>query len=114
MRAYCLYWLRAATLGAGLNFLIVSNVMANTGWKFHQAAPIGALFSVNCSFMADRLIFRKKKEECVCPKCDQVVQIGCPINYSYENLRPKINRSKTGCIEYGYQSKQAEYNHFTD
>ena len=59
MRRYLLYWLRAGTLGFGLNTLIVGFLITNTDLKFYQAAPIGALFSVNLSFMADRLIFSK-------------------------------------------------------
>ena len=66
MKAYFLYWLRAATLGAGLNAIIVGHLMSEYGMKFHQAVPLGALVSVNCSFIADRTIFTKlakKKEE---------------------------------------------------
>ena len=65
MKAYFLYWLRAATLGAGLNAIIVGHLMSEHGLKFHQAVPLGALASVNCSFIADRFIFTKltKKKE---------------------------------------------------
>ena len=64
MRRYGLYWLRALTLGAGLNALIVSTLMTQRGWKFHQAAPVGAVICINLSFAADRLIFgRTKKKE---------------------------------------------------
>jgi len=65
MKRYGLYWLRALTLGAGLNALIVSSLMNHRGWKFHQAAPIGALVCVNCSFAADRLIFGRTKKKAV-------------------------------------------------
>ena len=65
MKAYFLYWLRAATLGAGLNAIIVGHLMSEYGLKFYQAVPLGALVSVNCSFIADRTIFTKlaKKKE---------------------------------------------------
>lgn len=59
MKAYLLYWLRAATLGAGLNAIICGHLMTNYGFEFYQAVPMGALVSVNCSFLADRFIFTK-------------------------------------------------------
>ena len=59
MRAYLLYWLRAATLGAGLNAIICGHLMTKYGFEFYQAVPMGALVSVNCSFLADRFIFTK-------------------------------------------------------
>ena len=61
MKRYGLYWLRALTLGAGLNFIIVSALMTQRNWKFHQAAPLAAFVCVNLSFAADRMIFGKKK-----------------------------------------------------
>lgn len=63
MKRYGLYWLRALTLGAGLNALIVSHLMTNHKWKFHHAAPVAALVCVNLSFAADRLIFGRKKKQ---------------------------------------------------
>jgi len=62
LKRYGLYWLRALTLGAGLNALIVSHLMSKHDFKFHQAAPIGALVCVNLSFAADRIIFSKVKK----------------------------------------------------
>ena len=50
MKRYGLYWLRALTLGAGLNFIIVGYLMGNHKWKFHQAAPLAAFICVNLSF----------------------------------------------------------------
>lgn len=61
LKRYGLYWLRAITLGAGLNALIVGTLMNKYDLKFHQAAPIGALVCVNLSFAADRIIFSKVK-----------------------------------------------------
>ena len=86
MKRYGLYWLRALTLGAGLNALIVSSLMNHRGWKFHQAAPIGALVCVNCSFAADRLIFgrtKKKVEPAVVlpPRID--TPHSCPVCFEY-------------------------------
>ena len=63
MKRYGLYWLRAITLGAGLNAIIVSTLMTHRNWKFHQAAPIGAIICINLSFAADRLIFGRKPKE---------------------------------------------------
>lgn len=60
MKRYALYWLRAITLGAGLNAVIVGYLMTHRDWKFHQAAPLGAFIAINCSFAADRLIFGTK------------------------------------------------------
>jgi hypothetical protein len=82
MKRYGLYWLRALTLGAGLNFVIVSSLMTHRGWKLYQAAPIAAFICVNCSFAADRLIFGRKKKKVVpiitpthtphsCPVCTE-------------------------------------------
>ena len=62
MKKFALYWLRAITLGAGLNAVIVGYLMTNRDWKFHQAAPLGAFIAINCSFAADRIIFGPKKE----------------------------------------------------
>ena len=78
MKRYGLYWLRALTLGAGLNFIIVGYLMGNHKWKFHQAAPLAAFICVNLSFAADRVIFGrkpKKKEE---PKRDHYAPHSCP------------------------------------
>ena len=61
MKRYGLYWLRALTLGAGLNFVIVSTLMTQKNWKFHQAAPLAAFVCVNLSFAADRFIFGRAK-----------------------------------------------------
>ena len=84
MKRYGLYWLRALTLGAGLNAIIVSSLMTHRGWKFYQAAPVGALICVNLSFAADRMIFgRKKKEQ---PKKQQPTHYAphaCPICSDY-------------------------------
>ena len=63
MKRYALYWLRAITLGAGLNALICGYLMNSRDWKFHHAAPVGAFIAINCSFAADRLIFGNKKQE---------------------------------------------------
>ena len=63
MKRYALYWLRAITLGAGLNAVIVGYLMSHRDWKFHQAAPLGAFIAINCSFAADRLIFGNKPQE---------------------------------------------------
>ena len=57
MKRYALYWLRAITLGAGLNALIVGFLMNRYDFKFLHAAPIGAFVAINCSFAADRFIF---------------------------------------------------------
>ena len=82
MKRYGLYWLRALTLGAGLNAIIVSSLMTHRGWKFYQAAPVGALVCVNLSFAADRLIFGRNKKKAkpttipvntphACPVCSE-------------------------------------------
>jgi len=63
MKRYGLYWLRAITLGAGLNAAIVGTLMTHKGWKFYQAAPVGALVCVNLSFAADRMIFGRGKKK---------------------------------------------------
>ena len=63
MKSYGLYWLRAAFLGFGLNFVITNHLMNNHDYKYHQAAPLAALVAVNCSFFADRLIFRRLGEK---------------------------------------------------
>ena len=67
MKLYGLYWLRAITLGAGLNALIVSTLMTQRDWKFHQAAPVSAFVCVNLSFAADRMIFGRKPKQKVPP-----------------------------------------------
>lgn len=97
MKRYGLYWLRALTLGAGLNTLIVSQIMANTGASFLQAVPFGTFVSVNCSFAADRFIFgaRGKKKKQVpeplslhtphaCPGCSEYP---CVCEEQLENYR---------------------------
>ena len=84
MKRYGLYWLRALTLGAGLNALIVSSLMNHRDWKFHQAAPIGALVCVNCSFLADRLIFgRKPKAKPELPMPKYYAPHACPVCSDY-------------------------------
>ena len=84
MKRYGLYWLRALTLGAGLNALIVSSLMKHRDWKFHQAAPIGALVCVNCSFVADRLIFgRKPKAKPEPPTPKYYAPHACPVCSDY-------------------------------
>lgn len=84
MKRYGLYWLRALTLGAGLNALIVSSLMNHRGWKFHQAAPIGALICVNCSFAADRLIFGRTKKTKVVPTITPLeTPHSCPVCNEY-------------------------------
>lgn len=62
MKRYGLYWLRALTLGAGLNAIIVSHLMTTHKWKFTHAAPVAALVCVNLSFAADRFIFGRTKK----------------------------------------------------
>ena len=62
MKRYGLYWLRAITLGAGLNFVLTGYLMGNQKWKFQHAAPLSAFICVNLSYAADRLIFGNKKE----------------------------------------------------
>ena len=84
MKRYGLYWLRALTLGAGLNALIVSSLMTHRGWKFYQAAPVGALICVNCSFAADRLIFgRTKKAKAPAPLPTHYAPHACPVCSEY-------------------------------
>ena len=84
MKRYGLYWLRALTLGAGLNALIVSSLMNYRDWKFHQAAPIGALVCVNCSFAADRLIFGRTKTKKVVPTITPTeTPHACPVCADY-------------------------------
>lgn len=97
MKRYGLYWLRALTLGAGLNALIVGTLMTQRGWKFHQAAPLGGFICINLSFAADRIIFanRSKKvndapEPCslhtphACPGCSEYP---CVCDEQLENYR---------------------------
>ena len=83
MKRYGLYWLRAITLGAGLNALIVSSLMTHRGWKFYQAAPVGALICVNCSFAADRLIFGRTKRKKVTPLPTHYAPHACPVCSEY-------------------------------
>ena len=80
MKRYGLYWLRALTLGAGLNTLIVSQIMAATGASFLQAVPFGTFVSVNCSFAADRIIFgsKNKKRKVVSEPCSIHTPHSCP------------------------------------
>ena len=78
MKRYGLYWLRALTLGAGLNALIVSTLMTQRDWKFHQAAPVAAIVCVNLSFAADRIIFNGKKTKKVTPTTTQRGLHSCP------------------------------------
>lgn len=77
MKRYGLYWLRAMTLGAGLNAVIVSQIMSNTGASFLQAVPFGTLVSVNCSFVADRYIFGARKPKT--KKVEELPEISKPI-----------------------------------
>jgi len=83
MKRYGLYWLRALTLGAGLNAIIVGSLMNNRGWKFYQAAPIGALVCVNCSFAADRLIFCRTKKKIVPSIIPIDTPHSCPVCSDY-------------------------------
>jgi len=83
MKRYGLYWLRAITLGAGLNAIIVSTLMNHKGWKFHQAAPIGAIVCINLSFAADRLIFGRKPKPKALPVAKYYAPHACPICSDY-------------------------------
>ena len=83
MKRYGLYWLRALTLGAGLNFLIVSHLMANHKWKFHHAAPLAAIVCVNLSFAADRLIFGRTKKKVTPTQPTHYAPHACPICSDY-------------------------------
>ena len=70
MKRYGLYWLRAITLGAGLNAIIVSNLMTHKGWKFHQAAPVGGPARSNfgrCQLSGQRSahFWRATRQKCV-------------------------------------------------
>ena len=80
MKRYGLYWMRALTLGAGLNALIVGSLMTHRGWKFHQAAPLAAFVCVNLSFAADRMIFGRqtKKVNVVNEPCSLHSPHSCP------------------------------------
>lgn len=78
MKRYGLYWLRAITLGAGLNAVIVSTLMTQRGWKFHQAAPVGAFVCINLSFAADRMIFGRKPKKKVPPPVQHYAPHACP------------------------------------
>ncbi len=83
MKRYGLYWLRALTLGAGLNALVVIFLMNHRDWKFHQAAPI-AIICVNCSFMADRIIFGRTKKAKVIPTITPTgTPHSCPVCNDY-------------------------------
>ena len=86
MKRYGLYWLRAITLGAGLNTFIVSQIMANTGASFLQAVPFGTFVSVNCSFAADRIIFGNKKRKAkvrIPEPCSIHTPHSCPVCSDY-------------------------------
>ena len=84
MKKYGLYWLRAITLGAGLNALIVSTLMSQRGWKFYQAAAVGAVVCINLSFAADRLIFgRKPKAKPMAPAPKHYAPHACPCCSDY-------------------------------
>ncbi len=92
MKRYGLYWLRAITLGAGLNAVIVSTLMTHKGWKFHHAAPVGAFICINLSFAADRLIFgRKPKPEVSLPKVKPYAAHACPCCSEYPCAFPQWN-----------------------
>lgn len=85
MKRYGLYWLRALTLGAGLNALIVGHLMGNHKWKFQHAAPLAALICVNLSFTADSFIFRSrgKKVKNVMEPCSLHTPHSCPVCSDY-------------------------------
>ena len=78
MKRYGLYWLRAITLGAGLNAIIVSTLMTQSDWKFHQAAPVGAFVCINLSFAADRMIFGRKPKKKVFTPVHHYAPHACP------------------------------------
>ena len=61
MKKYTLYWIRAITLGAGLNFLMTGYLMNNHKMKFEHAMPLSAFVCINLSYAADRIIFGEKK-----------------------------------------------------
>jgi len=79
MKKFALYWLRAITLGAGLNAVIVGYLMSSRDWKFHQAAPLGAFIAINCSFAADRVIFGPKKQPAPVPLPTHYAPHCCPV-----------------------------------
>ena len=75
--------MRALTLGAGLNFLIVTALMTQRNWKFHQAAPLAAFICVNLSFAADRMIFGRTKKKKVKPVPTHYAPHACPVCSDY-------------------------------
>jgi len=78
MKRYGLYWIRAITLGAGLNAVIVGTLMTHRGWKFYQAAPLGAFVCINLSFAADRIIFGRKPKKKVVEPVHHYAPHACP------------------------------------
>jgi len=91
MKRYGLYWLRAITLGAGLNAVIVSTLMTHKGWKFIQAAPVGAFVCINLSFAADRLIFGRKPKPKALPPVKPYAAHACPCCSEYPCAFPQWN-----------------------
>ena len=91
MKRYGLYGLRAITLGAGRNALSVSTLMSQRGWKFHQAAPVGAFVCINLSFAADRLIFGRKPKPKALPKVKPYAAHACPCCSEYPCAFPQWN-----------------------
>ena len=83
MKRYGLYWLRAITLGAGLNFVLTGYLMGNQKWKFEHAAPLSAFICVNLSYVADRLIFGNKKEPKELPPEPITTPHCCPVCSEY-------------------------------
>lgn len=101
MKRYGLYWLRALTLGAGLNFVIVTALMTQKNWKFHHAAPLAAFICVNLSFAADRMIFgRTKKREVIEELPTQYAPHACPICSDYPCACPSMEdyRNHSGLL----------------
>lgn len=92
MKAFGLYWIRALTLGAGLNITIVSLLMGQMKWTFHQSVAVGTLVSVNTSFFADRLIFgKKKKKPPIMEPCSLHTPHACPGCQEYPCVCPTFD-----------------------
>jgi len=99
MKRYGLYWLRAITLGAGLNALIVGYLMTNQKWKFHQAAPLAAFVCVNLSFAADRMIFGRKPQKKKAPEpCSLHTPHSCPVCSDYPCSCEEDYRNYSGLL----------------
>ena len=95
MKRYGLYWMRALTLGAGLNAIIVGHLMTNHKWKFQHAAPIAAFVCVNLSFAADRFIFgRTAKVEELTPEPEDT-----PITYYAPHACPICSDYPCECMK---------------